>query len=114
MGALKAQSFANRLGGKPAVIVTMREWLNHFKLAAKGDTGYVEMYATEPVGTEVWLRYEIIYRSHAHDTGQSRWQCLARVTASKCVQRGTAGTFPKFRTTFVLIGDPEETRPPGY
>ncbi len=107
--ALRAQPFPHKLRGKAAVIIGMSE-LSQFR-GGKGSTGSIEMYATAPVGTEVWLRYEIIYRNHAHDTGTAQWQCLARVTKSEQTAPGGPRTYCKYKTTFELIADPEETKP---
>jgi hypothetical protein len=109
MAALKAQLFPHKLRGKLAVLLVSGEQQRQFYGAGKGAEGFIEMYATAPV----WVRLDPIYANHVRDTGRARWQCLARVTDSVCTE-AKPGMYPKFRTTFVLIGDPEETRPPGY
>lgn len=107
-GVLGVQPFPHKFRDKPAVILGIDEWVRYFFESRKGHHGSIEMYATAPIGTEVWVRYGIHYHRGAQ-TDRAKWQCLARVTKSELTQPGTQHTFPKYRTTFVLIGDPERS-----
>lgn len=96
----EAQPFPHSYRGKPAAIPSYIELMNCFLHGRKGSQGSIEMYATATVGTEVWLRYGL-------QGEKAAWQCLAMVTGSQQIQPGTSGHPPKYRTSFVLMGDPE-------
>lgn len=105
---LPPQPFDNKFRGKPSVLPSMGEYLKYFWRARKGGTGQIEMYATAPVGTEIWIRYGVHYR-RGNDSGRAEWQCLARVTKTEQLRPGNRTHFPYFRTTFELIGEPEKS-----
>lgn len=107
---LQARTFGSGLTfrGGLEVIPSFNEWLDRCRGSRKGDTIVLEKYATAPVGAVVWIRHGIRYGSGGHDLGHSQWQCLSRVTASDLIEEGTDTTLPKFRTTLVLIADPEQ------
>ena len=104
----KPRAFSLEFRGKPAVILDEGEWAQ-LGGTGKGAIRSVVRTETAPVDTVVWLRYHT-YHSMGRDTGSARWQALARVTKSEIVKEGTQSTFPKYRTTFVVIDQPEMGR----
>lgn len=110
MYIFKAPPFGGRntFRGRPAILPSDEE-ASRFATLQHGDIDYVEAYATEPAGTEVWIRYRIHYGFLGGDKGRARWQCLARVIASQEILPGTTDSYPKCRTTFQLIGSPEKS-----
>lgn len=103
-GPLFPESFRLR----PCVILTQNVGDRMYG-ARKGSTVAIEMYATAPVGAEVWLRHDIRYSSTGRDNGRAGFQCLARVTGSVVTERGWGTRSTKYRTTFVLIGEPDRS-----
>lgn len=96
-----AETSSEMFRGRPRVIPGVIEGGRMYG-KRKGDRVSVEMYATAPVGTVVWIRHEICYSSSHRDTGRAGFQCMARVTKSERIRLGS-----RFRTTFVLIAEPE-------
>lgn len=98
--------FPHMFEGMPAVMPSYPEWMRHFQNGRRGDTGVVEFMYTAPVGTKAWVLYGVHYLTNPAAPPRVEWRCLARVTDSQLLRRGTRELTQLHRTTLVLIGDP--------
>ncbi len=100
---LGPQLFPDKFQGLVAVHIDYSQWAAEFRDKREGDTASVEMHATATVGTTVRIRYGLRGKREA----AAAWECTATVIRSEQIKAGTPKRGPRFRTTFVLMSEPE-------